>query len=118
MKPQTRNPNGGETDTPQIDATDMFGIFSAKRRQYALAYLRQKPAAIPIGDLAEYIALKEGEPSYDRYERILTDLYHNHLPRLTGLGVVRYDESEELVELAVDRCVITPYLRLTEHADA
>ncbi|MEY7850873.1 hypothetical protein AB7C87_16930 [Natrarchaeobius sp. A-rgal3] len=118
MKPQTRNPNGGETGTPQFDATDLFAVFSAERRQYALAYLTQKPAAIPIGDLAEYIALRERDPSYDRYERILTDLYHNHLPRLTGLGLVRYDESDELVELAVERCVVTPYLQLVEQTDA
>ncbi|WP_207890213.1 DUF7344 domain-containing protein [Natrarchaeobius chitinivorans] len=118
MKPQTRNPHDGETGIPQITSTDLFAAFSAHRRQRTIGYLTQKPAAIPVGDLAEYIALKEGEPSYDRYERILTDLYHNHLPHLTDAGIVTFDEETELVELVVDRSVVTPYLRLTDNAGA
>ncbi|WP_207891646.1 DUF7344 domain-containing protein [Natrarchaeobius halalkaliphilus] len=112
MKPQTENPNDGET--PSVASTDLFVAFSAERRQHALAYLAQKPAAIPLGDLAEYLTLVEGDPSYDRYERVLTDLYHNHVPKLVDAGIVTYERETELVALSVTRRVLSPYLQLAE----
>lgn len=117
MKPQTRNSRKAETDTTDISPTQLFTAFAAKRRQHALAYLAQKPAAIQLGDLAEYIALKEDDPSYDRYQRILVDLHHNHLPHLRDARLVSYDVETELLELAVDRDVVAPYLRLAEHEE-
>lgn len=116
MKPQPRNPQEAELDNAGIPSTRLFRAFAEKRRQYALTYLAQKPAAIHLGDLAEYIAIKEDTPSYDWYQRILVDLHHQHLPHLCDAGLVRYDEETELIELAVDRGEITPYLQLTELA--
>nr|WP_226008060.1 hypothetical protein [Natrinema salinisoli] len=83
-----------------------------------MAYLAQKPAAVRLGDLAEYIAIKEGEPTYERYERVLTDLAHCHLPHLHDAGLVRYNTDEEQVELVVKRNMVAPYLELAGHADA
>lgn len=114
MKPQTRNSQGAEIDDADISSTRLFRAFAETRRQYALTYLAQKPAAIHLGDLAEYIALKEATPTYDWYQRILVDLHHQHLPHLRDAGLVRYDESTERLELAVDRDVIAPYLDLAE----
>lgn len=118
MKPTTRNPHDVETGQSAISSADLFAAFANERRQHTLIYLAQKSAAIPLGDLAEYIALKEGEPSYDWYERILTDLYHHHLPYLTDAGLVSYDADSELVTLAVERTVVAPYLRLVGRGDS
>lgn len=115
MKPDTQNPQKAELDHEDLTPTELFGILSAERRQRALIYLAQKPAAIYLGDLAEYIALKEGEPTRERYERISVDLHHCHLPHLCGAGLVDYDAETELLELDVDRSLITPYLQLTEY---
>lgn len=112
MKSQTRHSAERTDSQTEIPSTRLFAAFSRKRRQYALEYLSQKPGAISLGDLAEYIALEEGEPSYDWYERILTDLHHNHLPSLVAAGLVSYDREAERVQLAVDRTVVSPYLRL------
>lgn len=117
MKPHTQTPENAEIDTPDISHTELFAAFAAERRQHALMYLAQKPVAIPLGDLAEYIALKEHNPSYDWYQRILVDLHHNHLPNLCNVGLIDYEAETELIELAVDRDVILPYLELTEHAE-
>lgn len=92
--------------------------FSHERRQQILAYLAQKPVAISLGDLAEYIAIKEEQPSYEWYERILTDLGHCHLPHLQDTGLIHYNPDEETVKLAVERSVVVPYLRLAGYADA
>ncbi|WP_246999262.1 DUF7344 domain-containing protein [Halosolutus gelatinilyticus] len=112
MKPHTKTPRDDATDTEAISPTDLFAAFAAARRRDTLSYLAQKPAAIHLGDLAEYIAVAEGEPSYDWYQRILVDLHHRHLPHLRDAGLVHYEADSELVDLAVDRDVIAPYLEL------
>ncbi|SDJ41980.1 DUF7344 domain-containing protein [Natronorubrum texcoconense] len=117
MKPRTQNPRKAEIDRSDVSSTQLFAALAEERRQYALGYLSQKTAAIQLGDLAEYIALKEGEPSYDRYQRIVVDLHHRHLPHLRDAGLVRYDDDAELLELAVDRDVVAPYLRLADHTE-
>lgn len=117
MKPHTRDAEKTEVNRQEISSTQLFAAFSEERRQHALAYLAQKPAAIHLGDLAEYIALKEQDPSHDWYQRIIVDLHHQHLPHLCDSSLVRYDPETELVELVVDRDVVAPYLQLTEHAD-
>lgn len=116
--PETGDPNQPDDERRDITPTQLFMAFSHERRQHAVAYLAHKPAAIPLGDLAEYIAIKEGEPTYERYERVLTDLAHCHLPHLRDAGLVRYSADEEQVELAVERTVVAPYLELADHADA
>lgn len=118
MMPKTRNPNQRKGDRHEITPTQLFAAFSNERRQQTLAYLAQKPAAIALGDLAEYIAIKEEQPSYEWYERVLTELAHSHLPHLQDTGLVRYEAERESVELAVDRRVVAPYLRLAGYGDA
>ncbi|MFP9190550.1 DUF7344 domain-containing protein [Natronosalvus vescus] len=117
MKPQTKHPQNTAPATVEITPTHLFGAFAEERRQFTLSYLAQKPAAIHIGDLGEYIALKEDTPSFDWYQRILVDLHHRHLPYLCDFGLVRYDEETELVSLAIDRHVIDPYLKLAEQGE-
>lgn len=118
MMPKTRDSNQRKGDRHEITPTQLFTAFSHERRQQTLAYLAQKPAAIVLGDLAEYIAIKEEQPSYEWYERVLTDLTHSHLPYLQDTGLVQYDAEEETVELAVDRRVVAPYLQLAGYGDA
>lgn len=118
MMPETSDPNQPEGERREITPTQLFMAFSHERRQHTLAYLAQKPAAIPIGDLAEYIAIKEEEPLYERYERVLTDLAHSHLPHLRAAGLIHYDGEEETVALAVTPSVVAPYLELAGYADA
>ena len=97
---------------PSVPATRMFRALSEERRQQAVVYLTQRAGAIYLGDLAEYIAIREGAPSRDRYERILVDLHHRCLPALVDTGVVTYDPATKLVELSVPAAEIRPYLDL------
>lgn len=117
MKPQTKHPQKAEPDRSDTTSTQLFAVLSDERRQHALVYLSQKPAAIYLGDLAEYIALKEGRPSRDWYQRIVVDLHHRHLPYLCDAGLVEYDAATELLELTADRDLVAPYLALTDHAE-
>ncbi|WP_407037358.1 DUF7344 domain-containing protein [Halovalidus salilacus] len=115
--PKTKDPNQQEDKHREITPTQLFTAFAHERRQLTVAYLAQKPVAISLGDLAEYIAIKEEQPSYEWYERVLTDLAHCHLPQLNDTGLIHYDADAESVELAVERCVVAPYLELAGHAD-
>lgn len=97
-----------------IPPTTLFLAFSRRRRQLALEYLSGKAGAIALGDLAESIALAEGTPTRDRYERILTDLIHCELPKMADSGLLRYNLDDEWVELTVRRAELTPYLKLAD----
>ena len=112
MKSDAYDPNDERMNDRKISPTTIFDALSHERRQFALQYLSQRPAAVPLGDVAEYIALREGDPSRDRYERVLTGLYHCHLPRLTDASLVRYDANLKTVELITSREELSPYLDL------
>ncbi|MFC4439289.1 hypothetical protein ACFO3C_16600 [Halostagnicola sp. GCM10023398] len=90
----------------------MFKALSHSRRQHLLRYLVQKPGAVALGDVAEYIAIEEGELTRDRYERLLTGLCHTHVPHLTDAGLLRYDVDRETVSLQVESDSLVPYLEL------
>ncbi|MFC3957485.1 DUF7344 domain-containing protein [Halovivax cerinus] len=116
MIPQTSDPNRLDDENQEIPPERLFRAFANDRRQRVVAYLAGKTAAIPIGDLAEYVAITEGQPTQERYERVLTALAHNHLPHLQDAGLVRYDALAETVECTASRSVIDPYLDLAGHA--
>lgn len=96
----------------EISSTAVFEALSHSRRQHLLRYLAQKPGAIALGDIAEYIALKERNVTRDQYERILTGLVHTHVPHLTDAGLVRYDVGRETVSLRVTAESLRPYFEL------
>lgn len=118
MIPDARDPDRFDDEHREITPTQLFAAFADERRQLTVAYLAQRPAAISLGDLAEYIAIREGQPTYERYERVLTALAHSHLPALHDVGLVRYDADDETVALAVSRSVVGPYLKLAGYAGA
>ncbi|SEP91495.1 DUF7344 domain-containing protein [Natrinema salaciae] len=112
MKSDAFDSDGASTTNGEIESTTMFAALAHERRQYALHYLAQKPGAVPLGDIAEYIAVREGDPSRDRYERVLTGLYHLHLPHLLDANLVAYDTEQKTVTLLAGREFLSPYLEL------
>lgn len=111
MKSDAIDPETGRT-IDDVSPTTIFAAFASERRQHALGYLTIRPGAVPLGDVAEYVAIEEDAVTRDRYERVLTGLVHNHLPHLTEAGLVRYDPVRETVRLAVDADALRPYLDL------
>lgn len=115
--PQARIPDDVDVRSGEITPTQLFTVFAHERRQHALAYLSQRPAAVLLGDLAEYIAIAEEDLSQEWRERIRIDLYHSHLRLLSDLGLARLDPETDLVSLTVDRDVLVPYLDLSGRVD-
>ena len=100
-----------------LSATAIFELLSNDRRRFALHALSRAVGAVEVSDLADQIALREGEHTHDRYERICTGLVHVHPPKLVEAGVVRFDPERETVQLLDAADKLTPHLDLVAHAD-
>lgn len=94
--PETQHTEAGSTDTDRSTAA-MFGLLADERRQLTLQYLAGSVGAVPLGELADGVALREGEYTADHGERVATSLFHTHLPKLAAAGLVDYDRETALV---------------------
>lgn len=116
MKTDTTDANvqshGSDLPPPTI-----FSLLADDRRRFTMEHLAQRVGAVPLGEVAERIAVLEGCPSRDRYERVITGLHHVHVPVLREAGVIRYDEERETVERLPTADSLTPYLQLAADAD-
>lgn len=117
MKTTTPDKSKSSTRSGDLTPTTIFSLLANDHRRYTIHYLSQKIGAVSLGDLAEQIAIWEADPSYDRYERILTGLYHSHLPKLADAGVVNYNVEQETVELLEAADSLTPHINLTRADD-
>lgn len=98
--------------TDELTATDIFPLLADDRRRSVLHYLSQHVGAVSLGELAERLAVQEGNSTYDHYERILTDLHHSQLPKLVGGDLVRYDVEAETIRGQDTIESVRPYLDL------
>lgn len=98
-------------------ATAVFRLLSHHRRRVVIQYLSTQAGVTPVSDVADQIALLEGEHTHDQYERICTSLVHNHLPMLADAGVVEHDQDREVVELCDQATDVLTYLKLIVDAD-
>lgn len=112
MTTKTPVKSRGASHRDDLSATDIFSLLGDDRRRNTLHFLSQHVAAISLGELAEQLAVWDDNPTYDRYERVLTSLHQSHLPQLVEKNVVRYDSEQETVTGldAIDS--IRPYLDL------
>lgn len=109
-KKSTQALGGSRLD--DLTAAEIFPLLASSRRRHVLHLLSYHTRAMPLGEIAEQIALSEDNPTRDHYERILTDLYHNHLSKLVDGNLVHYDPEQETVTgLDAMECV-RPYLDL------
>lgn len=103
--------------TNELTATDVFPLLADDRRRYVLHYLSGQVGTVSLGELAEQIAIREDNPTYDHYERILTSLHHRHLSQLVDAGLVHYDVEGEAVNGLDAIEAVRPYLDLAAGDD-
>lgn len=103
-----------ESSTRSIDAENavsaVFRLLSHHRRRVTIEYLATQAGTTAVSDVADQIALLEGEHTRDRYERICTSLVHMHLPMLAEAGAIEYDPDREVVKLRDQGRDMVPYL--------
>jgi len=116
-------PTEADDDSPRsIDAeqtvSGVFRLLAHHRRRAAIRYLATQAGTTPVSDVADQIALLEGEHTQDHYARICVSLVHNHLPMLSDAGVVEYDQEREVVALRERAGTVTSYLDLAADVSA
>jgi hypothetical protein len=108
--PSKTNDSSPESVDTERAVSAVFKLLSHHRRRIVVQYLATQVGASPVSDVADQIALLEGEHTRDRYERICTSLVHVHLPMLADAGAIEYDHDREVVELRDQATDILPYL--------
>lgn len=93
----------GDSDDHSLDA--IFDVPANQRRRYALVCLTDHTQAIALADLAEDIAVCENEGPItgipkEEVQTICTSLYHNHIPKMVDVGVVKYDQDRDLARVS------------------
>lgn len=110
-----------DNDSGSIDhgqaVSAVFRLLSHHRRRIAIQYLATQAGTTPVADVADQIALIEGEHTKDRYARICVSLAHNHLPMMSEAEVVAYNRDEETVELRGKATDLLSHIELATTAD-
>jgi DNA-binding transcriptional ArsR family regulator len=110
-KTHQNDQNGIESHLPTELA---FALLAHRRRRRTLRYLAGRVGAVPLTELADYLARSEADPSPNRTERMRVSLRHNHLPRLESAGVVTVDADRETVRLDAAAAGLARYLDLAD----
>ncbi len=98
-----------------ISQSDVFDVLSNPRRRFVLYYLREIDETVELNELAKAIAAWENDTDeseltdQDR-KRVYVSLYQTHIPKLTDVGLVEYDQDSGTVHLTDRTSVIDDYL--------
>lgn len=81
----------------------MYAVLANARRREALKQLGGAGGVVTVHELSELVASREtGESPPPRAvrESVYTSLVQTHLPKLASLGVVKYDDDAQVIELS------------------
>lgn len=103
------------TTHPDISQSDVFDVLSNPRRRFVLYYLREIDDTVELNELAKAIAAwenntDESELTDQDRKRVYVSLYQTHIPKLTDVGLVEYDQDSGTVHLTDQTSVIDNYL--------
>lgn len=95
-------PRQSNTDVPPLSQDNVFDALSSRRSRYVLTYLRKADDSVDLVDLVDAVATWEtGKPidlvSEEHRNRVFTSLCHSQLPKLSMMGMVEYDERDDVV---------------------
>jgi len=111
-----RNPREA-TESEALSVDRQLSLLSSRFRRYLLYTLSMYPTPVSLPEIADAVtALEHGTPPEEHLDErleIYTSLYHNHVPRLADAGVVRYDQSDDTVDLGPNAADMVPLLERT-----
>ena len=78
--------------------TVILGALTHRRRRLILYYLHDRSGPVEADELARQVLAWEtntavGNITDNDCERVVTGLYHNHLPKLADAGLIEYDQA-------------------------
>jgi len=99
-----------------------FRILADERRRFVLYLLVDRGGTVPVAELADLLAGRNGDDGAVRIDsgmpsRVHRRLYHNHLPRLAERDVVDYDPGAETVTLTEFGEKLEPYLEFAKERE-
>ena len=106
---------GGGTDADPESVDALFGALRAPRRRTTLDVLSHQFGPIHVETLSREVGARERDTtqaavSVSDVEDVLASLYHNHLPCLSGAGLVEYDADEGTVAYAGHPLLRVPWM--------
>jgi hypothetical protein len=98
-----------------LELDEVFAALGHPRRRYLLYTLVNGSTEAPLPELAADIAAWElekpaSEVTAAERRTVHISLYHSHIPKLASLGVVDYDEAENVIVRAVNTAQVQAVL--------
>ena len=104
-----------------VTTDDLFCALSEARNRYVLTYLLLVARPVPCYELVEYVVQQTDPPEgYTRAEfrgRVLTELLHATCPKLDDIGLIEFDEKNQMVSETDQTVAALPHLRLALKRD-
>ncbi|WP_135826572.1 DUF7344 domain-containing protein [Halorussus ruber] len=104
----------------ELDPSEIHNVLRNDRRRHAIQHLRDTDGPLSVDTLAEHIASVEtGEdpPPRDVRKSVYVSLHQTHLPKLDELGIVDYDQREQMLELRDRAEQVEVYMEVVSEGD-
>ena len=97
------SPREPDFDVPPLSQDNVFDALSSKRSRYVLVALREAEGTLDLRELVDTVAAWETNKPIDlvseeHCKRVFTSLRHSQLPKLAMMGLIEYDETDDVVE--------------------
>ncbi|NKE36573.1 hypothetical protein GWG54_12230 [Natronococcus sp. JC468] len=103
------------SETRALSDNEIFHLLSNSRRRETIRYLLETRDPLSVPELARYLVAAEqetpiGDVTREQYQQVFLSLSQSHLPALDTVGVIQYDQSQDLVEPTARLEAFVPYL--------
>ncbi|MCU4740669.1 DUF7344 domain-containing protein [Natronoglomus mannanivorans] len=93
--------------SPELTLTQIFTALANHRRRVMFECFRQYDDSVERSNLVDYVVTSESDSGTsdeekekeeeELHEQVAMDIHHNHLPRLTEMGLVEYDDRSTTI---------------------
>jgi predicted transcriptional regulator len=109
---RTRNDGA---DDPDLPAADIHDVLRNDRRRMVLELLGESEDPVTVRELSELIAAQAADTNpapRDVRQSVYISLQQTHLPKLSELGIVSYDENAKTVSPAQNAAEVGVYMEV------
>ncbi len=111
---RTRFAAGGDRE---LSKGEIFDVLQNQRRRYVLQYLKRFDGPVSLSDLATQVAAWEYRTPVEKVsnkqkKRVYTTLQQTHLDKMAQVGIVEYDDEENVVRPTPYTEELTVYLEI------
>lgn len=106
----------------ELSKGEIFDVLHNQRRRYVLQYLKRFEDPVSLSDLATQVAAWEyrtavEEVTNEQKKRVYTTLQQTHLEKMARVGIVEYDDDENLVRATPQTEELTVYLEIVSDSE-